>query len=38
MKAIILSIVFIGLFSLAAADYQCSTESYASYRQFYGKN
>lgn len=38
MKTIILPIFLFGLLTVALADYQCTAESYAAYREEFGKN
>lgn len=37
MKSKIILATFVALISVAVADYQCTTESYAAYRQDLGK-
>lgn len=37
MRSIILLVFLVGLFTTAVADYECSRESYLSYRQHYNK-
>ncbi len=38
MKPTIIVIVFIGLIGIVAADYECTPESYAAYRDHFEKN
>lgn len=37
MKSLILFVAFLGIFSVALADYECTTESYDAYRRDFGK-